>query len=177
MCNEPSRLRHLVINAMIMAVGLTLPMAFHAVGLGSKFTPMLLPLLLNGFLSPLVWAVAVGGLTPLVSAFATGMPPLYPPVALIMSVECMVLAGTARILFCATRGRLWPSLVAAIVCGRAVSLTLSWFAASYLDLPQRLSVAASLIQGLPGIALQLSVVPLIVTMIHRRHSLLFEDAS
>ncbi|MCL6545273.1 MAG: hypothetical protein K6T61_08580 [Bryobacteraceae bacterium] len=177
MCTDTNRLRHLVVNAMIMAIGLTLPMAFHAVGLGSKFTPMLLPLLLNGFLSPLAWAVAVGGLTPLVSAFATGMPPLYPPVAFIMSVECMVLAGTARILFCATRGRLWPSLAAAIICGRAVSLSLSWFTAAYLDLPQRLSVLASLVQGLPGIALQLSVVPLVVTLIHRRQSLLFEDAS
>jgi hypothetical protein len=68
-------------------------------------------------------------------------------------------------------------LLAAIACGRAVSLALSWITASYLGLPQRLSVGASLIQGLPGIALQLSVVPLIVTLIHRRHSLLFEDAS
>lgn len=177
MFTDANRLRHLVVNAMIMGVGLTLPVAFHAVGLGSRFTPMLLPLLLNGFLSPLAWAVAVGGLTPLVSAFATGMPPLYPPVALIMSIECMVLAGTARIMFSYTRGRLWPSLVSAIVCGRVVSLTLSWFTASYLGLPQRLSVFASLMQGLPGIALQLSVVPLIVTRIHRRHSLLFEDAS
>jgi len=177
MCNETGRLRHLVLNAMIMALGLTLPMAFHAVGLGSKFTPMLLPLLLNGFLSPLGWAVLIGGLTPLVSSLTTGMPPLYPPVAVVMSVECMVLAATARFVYCATRGRVWPAAVAAVVCGRAVSLSLSWLVASYLDLPQRLSVAASFVQGLPGIALQLSVVPLIVVLIHRRGGLLFEDAA
>lgn len=177
MCNEPSRLRHLVVNAMIMALGLTLPMAFHAVGLGSKFTPMLLPLLLNGFLSPLGWAVMTAGLTPLVSALATGMPPLYPPVAFIMSVECMVLAGTARLAYCGTRGKMWPALVAAVICGRATSLTLSWFVAGALGLPQKLSVAASFVQGLPGIALQLSVVPLVLSLVLRRKSLLFEDAA
>ncbi len=48
-------LRWMVLNAVIMALGLTLPMVFHAVGLGSRFLPMLLPLLLNGFLSPLGW--------------------------------------------------------------------------------------------------------------------------
>ena len=82
-----------------MALGLTLPVVFHAVGLGSKFLPMLLPLLLNGFLSPLGWALFTGAVTPLTSALVTGMPPLYPPVAAVMSVECMVLAGVARLVY------------------------------------------------------------------------------
>ena len=58
-------LRGMVTSAAMAALGLTLPMAFHAVGLGSKFAPMLLPLMLNGFLSPIPWAVLTGAVVPL----------------------------------------------------------------------------------------------------------------
>ena len=93
MQSKDGRLRAMVISASMAAMGLVLPIAFHAVGLGSKFLPMLLPLLLNGFLAPLPWAVATGALTPLLSAVTTGMPPLFPPVAFSMSLECAVLGG------------------------------------------------------------------------------------
>jgi len=170
------RLRWMVINSAVMALGLTLPIVFHAVGLGNKFLPMLLPLLLNGFLSPLRWAVFTGGATPLVSALLTGMPPLYPPVAAVMAVEGIVLGGVARLIYDASRRRVWPALFAAITCGRLVSASLTWSLATLLGLPVKLSVAASLLQGLPGIALQIAVVPLALRAVHTRRGLLFEDA-
>ncbi|MCC7175662.1 MAG: hypothetical protein IT159_10745 [Bryobacterales bacterium] len=170
------RLRWMVLNAAIMALGLILPIAFHAVGLGSKFLPMLLPLLLNGFLSPPGWAILTGAATPLVSALATGMPPLYPPVAAIMSVECAVLAAVAGLVHRATNRRVWPALAAAVVCGRLTSAGLSWTVAEWLGLPARLSVAASMIQGLPGVALQFAVVPLVLKVLKTRKGPLFADA-
>ncbi len=175
MDGRPNRLRWMVINAAVMALGLVLPVAFHAVGLGSKFLPMLLPLLLNGFLSPFGWAVFTGAATPLVSALATGMPPLYPPVAAVMMVEGAVLGGVARIAYRASGRRIWPALITAIVCGRVASAALSWFMAQALDLPARLSVAASFAQGLPGVAIQLAVVPLVVRALRARQGRLFED--
>ena len=132
-----SRLRWMVLNAAIMALGLTLPMVFHAVGLGSKFLPMLLPLLVNGFLSPLGWAVFTGAATPLVSALLTGMPPLYPPVAAVMSVEGAVLGAVASLVYRATGRRVWPALIAAIVCGRLASAGLSWTVATALRPPRQ----------------------------------------
>ncbi len=170
-----NRLRWMVVNAVIMALGLTLPVVFHAVGLGSKFLPMLLPLLLNGFLSPLGWALFTGAVTPLTSALVTGMPPLYPPVAAVMSVECMVLAGVARLVYGCARPRVWPALVAAVVCSRATSIGLSWLVAQLFGLPPRLSAAASLVQGLPGVALQFAVVPLVLKVLKTRRGLLIED--
>jgi hypothetical protein len=168
------RLRWMVINGVVMALGLTLPIVFHAVGLGSKFLPMLLPILLNGFLSPLGWAVLTGAATPLVSSLLTGMPPLYPPVAATMAVEGMVLAGVARLVYGQGR-RVWPALIAAVVCGRLTALALSFAVAQLLGLPPRLSAGASLVQSLPGVALQLAVVPLVLRTIRRRRGLLFEE--
>jgi hypothetical protein len=171
------RLRLMVVNGMIMALGLTLPVAFHAVGMGSKFLPMLLPLLLNGFLSPLGWAVLTGGATPLISSLLTGMPPLYPPVAAVMSLEGMVLAGVARALYVACRRRVWPALCAAILCGRLAGFTLSWILARQFGLPPVVSSVAALLQGLPGVALQLAVVPLVLAALSKRKGPLFEDAA
>ena len=50
-------LRSMIVSAMMTALAIVLPIAFHAVGLGNKFLPMLLPLLLNGFLSTWPWAI------------------------------------------------------------------------------------------------------------------------
>jgi hypothetical protein len=171
-----SRLRWMVLNAAIMALGLTLPVVFHAVGLGNKFLPMFLPLLVNGFLSPPGWAVFTGAATPLVSALLTGMPPLYPPVAAVMSAEGAVLGAVASLVYRATGRRAWPALIAAILCGRLASAGLSWTVATLFDLPARLSVAASMSQGLPGIVLQLAVVPPVVKVLRTRRGPLFRDA-
>jgi len=170
---KPDRLRLLVLNAAILALALVLPVAFHAVGLGGKFLPMFLPLLLNGFLSPVRWAVLTGGAGPLASSLATGMPPLYPPVALIMSVEGMVLGGVAALVYRAGGRRVWPALVAAVVCGRAAAFALTWILASSFRLPPGMTSAAVLLGGLPGVALELAVVPLALRALSKRDSLLF----
>ena len=170
---ETSKLRAMVISAAMAALALTLPVAFHAVGLGSKFLPMLLPLLLNGFLVPVRWAVLTGAAIPPVSALLTGMPPLYPPVALIMSCEGAILGGMAAAVYRVTRPRIWPGLLVAVVSARATSLALTWWLARTLDLPPTLASAATLVQGLPGVALQLAVVPIVVRALSRRRGILF----
>ena len=163
----------MVISASMAAMALVLPIAFHAVGMGSKFLPMLLPLLLNGFLVPLPWAVATGALTPLLSAVTTGMPPLFPPVAFSMSMECAVLAGTAAAIYRGRPSRLWYALIAAILSGRTASLGATWLLARAFHLPATIATAATLAQGLPGVLLQVAVVPLVVRQTQRRRGLLF----
>jgi hypothetical protein len=177
MQSEDGKLRAMVISAVMAAMGLVLPIAFHAVGLGSKFLPMLLPLLLNGFLVPLPWAIATGALVPLLSAVTTGMPPLFPPVAFSMSLECAVLSGTAAAIYRGLPSRLWYALITAILLGRATSLGATWMLAQLLHLPATIVTAAALVQGLPGVLLQLAVVPLVVRQTIRRRGLLFNHDS
>jgi hypothetical protein len=169
------QLRAMVISAAMCALGLALPPVFHAAGLGSKFLPMLLPLLLNGFLSPPGWAAAVGFAVPLISTLTMGMPPLYPPVAVVMAVEGATLGGMAALL--RRRLPLWPSLVVAIVCGRAVMFAGTWLMASALSLPPAVTAGVALLQGLPGVALQLVTVPVAVRVLRARPGLLFNDAA
>jgi hypothetical protein len=177
MPGDATRLRAMVVSAIMAAMALVLPIAFHAVGLGSKFLPMLLPLLLNGFLVPLPWAVLTGALVPLLSAVATGMPPLYPPVALAMSLEGAVLGGVAAAIYRGRQRRLWVALIAAILLGRSVSLVSTWLMARLFHLPARLTTAASFLEGLPGVLLQLAVIPLVVRHAARRRGPLFNHDS
>jgi hypothetical protein len=168
-------LRSIIISAMMTALAVVLPMAFHAVGLGSKFLPMLLPLLLNGFLSPWPWAVLSAIVAPWISAGLTGMPPVYPPVALVMSCECAVLAGVASVLYRTGKRRVWPALLAAIVLSRVVDFLLLWMFASQFHLPGVLAAAAALIEGLPGVILQLILIPIALKGLLRKRSLLFDE--
>lgn len=167
------RLRCMVLSAAAAALGLVLPVGFHAVGLGSQFLPMLLPLLVNGFLSTPGWAAATGLLTPLASALLTGMPPLAPPLALIVSIEGAVLGAVAAILWRWTQPRIWPPLLAAVASSRAAHFVAVWWLAERLDLPPALSSGAALLHGLPGVALQLAVTPLVVRFAQTRGGPLF----
>ena len=163
----------MVISAAMAALGLTLPWAFHAVGLGSRFLPMLLPLLLNGFLVPWRWALLVGASVPWISALMTGMPPLYPPVALLLSCVGAILGAVAAAAYRVTRPRIWPALILAIVCGRAASFGLTWWLARRFNLPPALASLGTFAQALPGVALQLAVVPVVVRALARRKGMLF----
>jgi len=169
-------LRGMIASAAMAALAIILPIAFHAVGLGAKFMPMVLVLMLNGFLSPWPWAMLAGAVVPIASSLLTGMPPFYPPVCLTMSVEMMLTAGLAALLYRLSRPRIWPALILTILFNRATSLALTYFLADKFGLPPRIVSLAYFAQGLPGIALQLTVIPLVVSTLARRKGiLLFHD--
>ena len=170
-------LRSMVVSAVMAALGLVLPMAFHAAGLGHYFLPMLLPLLLNGFLSSLPWAVLTGALVPWISALLTGMPPIYPPVVLIMSIEGIVLAGTASLLYRAMNRRVWPALLTAIVADRTIAFLVTWALASRFGISPRIAAFGAFVEGLPGVALQIVVVPLVIRSLRRKRSILWDVES
>ncbi len=167
-------LRSMVISAAMTALALLLPMAFHAVGLGHYFLPMLLPLLLNGFLSSLPWAVLAGAAAPWISALLTGMPPIYPPVALIMSIEGIVLAGTASLLFRLLNRRIWRALLVAIGADRAVAFLLTWAMASRFGISPKIAAFGTFVEALPGVALQIAVVPLVIRALRKRTTILMD---
>jgi hypothetical protein len=170
---KPETLRSMILSAVMAAFGITLPIAFHMMGLGNKFLPMLLPILLNGFLSRLPWALATGAFVPLASALLTGMPSFYPPIALVMSVEGALMAGTAAIIYRFNRVRIWPALITAVAVDRTVSATLMWLISGKFGLPATVVSFGGLIHGLPGVALQLAVVPPVVRALMARKGILF----
>jgi hypothetical protein len=98
------------------------------------------------------------------------MPPIYPPVAAAMSVEAGVMAIAAASL---SRLPVFWRVGLTILCGRMAAFGSSWILAQVFQLPAAFASTAVLIQGLPGVALQLAVVPLLLKRLARREGNLF----
>ena len=155
-------LREITLGGVLMALGLGLPLLFHALGLGATFLPMLQPVLAAGLLLSWRPAVAVGVATPLFSSLLTGMPPMAPPIAVAMALEGAVLAGLASFLYC-DRG--WPlhgAAAAAVVAERLVMVAAALVWAPWFGLPARLTATGLFVQGLPGVAMLIIAVPVLV---------------
>lgn len=148
-----------------MALGILIPMLFHAAGLGPVFLPMFWPMAMGGFFLPAGLGAVMGGLTPLLSSMMTGMPPV--PTLYKMMVELAVLAGVVSILYQKTvLGTFWIT-----AAGLASSLVAGWFGALavalILGLPPALYAAVSLLRGLPGIAAMLIMLPVFFSRFRR----------
>jgi hypothetical protein len=160
-------LREIAASALFVALGLAVPVAFHAVGLGAPFLPMFLPVLAAGlWLRPLVAGLA-GLATPLVSALLTGMPPLMPPVALVMAAEGIALGGLASFLYRRLRWNIFAAAAAGVLAERLIAVLLIGLLAPLFGLPGRLAALGLLAEGLPGVGLLVVAVPLLVQQLER----------
>lgn len=154
----------LVASAVLVAFGVLLPMAFHLVGaLGPVFLPMHIPVLAAGLLLGPASGLAVGLAAPLASSLLTGMPPLF-PVLPVMACELAMYGLAAGYLYRRRGLPLLAALVAAMVCGRAAAGLAAWGLAALfaVKLKPLYFVTGAVVTGLPGIAVQLVVVPLLV---------------
>jgi len=153
--------RETALSALFVASGLAVPVAFHAVGLGSTFLPMFLPVLCAGLLMRPLSAGLVGVMTPPISSLLTGMPPLAPPIAPVMSVEGLVLGVGASLLYRRLGWNIFLASAVAVALERAVMALLVAALAPMFGLPGRWAALWKILHGLPGVALLILVVPLL----------------
>ena len=71
-------IRNIILGGLFVALGIVIPIAFHAIGAGPVFLPMHIPVLLAGFTIGPTIGCLVGAVTPILSSLLTGMPPLMP---------------------------------------------------------------------------------------------------
>jgi niacin transporter len=142
------------------ASALLLPWLFHLFHLGSFFMPMYIPLLVLAFVASPVVAVWTAALVPLLSFFLTSMPPLYPPVAPVMSAELALmcfLISYLRLRY--PRLHHLVLLGGTLLIGRLVNFGALFLLAKLLGLPAGFIAGLSLIAGWPGILLIMITVP------------------
>lgn len=159
-------LRRLITAAACVALGLLLPVIFHSVqGFGRIFLPMHLPILLCGMLCGPMLGLCAGVITPLLSSLLTGMPPIF-PTGLSM---CLELAAYAVIAALLVKKNVHVALVGAMLGGRVVSalaqLVLLGLSGQAFALQGFLT--AAFVTALPGIAIQLALVPLLVAAVRK----------
>lgn len=159
-----------VLTAVCAALCVVVPLAFHGIpNGGSIFLPMHIPVLLCGMLCGWPNGLLCGLVGPAISSLLTGMPPAA--VLPSMMVECAVYGSVSGLILKKVRtgklyGDLYLSLVVAMVCGRVAS----GIAKALIFAPGTTFAAwatASFLTGLPGIAIQLLLIPPIVYALTR----------
>ncbi len=155
--------RDLAFCGLFGAAALLLPVLFHLLHLGHVFMPMYLPLVtLAFFVRPLPAAVTALA-TPLLSAFMTGMPPLFPPIAVFMSLELAAMAALiAAVSARRPQTNPYAVLVPVLLLGRAFYVGLVYVFSLVIDLPAAFMAGLSLLSGWPGVILMIAVIPVIV---------------
>ena len=157
--------KKLVFTAVCAALCLVLPMAFHAVpNAGTIFLPMHIPVLLCGLICGWPYGGVCGLVGPLLSCLITGMP----PVAMLpsMMVECAVYGLTTGLMMHFVRTKylvadLYISMITAMIMGR----TVAGLAKALIFAPGTPAfawVTTSLVTGIPGIVIQLLLMPMVV---------------
>mgnify|MGYP002729004308 FL=1 len=110
-----SATKKLVFCAICVALCVVLPMAFHALGSGTVFLPMHVPVLLCGLVCTWPYGVVCGLLGPLLSSVLTGMPAaaVLPSMMAELAVYGLVTALVMRLVH---TGRLYGDLYIALCC-------------------------------------------------------------
>lgn len=165
-----SHTKRIVLTAVCVALCVVLPMAFHAIPNGGQVVlPMHIPVLLCGLMCGWPYGLICGLLGPFLSSVITGMP--LAAMLSAMMVECAVYGCVCGVMMWLIRTKntyldLYICQVSAMLCGRVVAgFAKAWFFAP--GTPIFAWVSTSLVTGIPGIILQLALIPTIVYTLMR----------
>ena len=166
--------KRLVLAAMFLCIGFVLPLLTGQIKeIGDSLLPMHLPVLLCGVLCGAGYGFAIGITLPFLRSLFFSMPPIYPN-AVWMALELATYGLVIGLLYARARNKslksIYLSLVSAMLAGRIV-----WGVSKALLLglggktfTVAMFVTGGFVDALPGIILQLILVPLIVKVIERK---------
>lgn len=160
--------KRLVVSAFFIATGIILPLFFHYISFtGPVFLPMHLPVLLGGLLLSYRAGLIIGLATPLLSSLFTGMPPLL--ILPIITVELALYGLISGWLYQQQGRSCLTALLGAMVIGRIGTGAVLFIAAPLLgiDIPPMVYIFGALVKGLPGIILQLLIIPMVFRPLDR----------
>ena len=139
-------------------------------GCGKVFLPMHIPVLLCGLLCGPVYGLGCGILAPLLSHLFTGMP----PTAMLLSMLCELAAYgmLSGILIRVIRTKwnllnLYTALIGAMICGRIINGVLNALIFNAGKYSMEMWLTASFLQAIPGIVIQLALIPLLVLALQK----------
>ena len=164
---KSNNIKSLVISAMFLALAFVMPFLTGQIPqIGSMLCPMHIPVILCGYICGAPWGLAVGFIAPLLRSAIMGMPVMF-PAAISMAFELAVYGFMSGLLYrCLPRKKwcIYLSLVISMLAGRLVwgfvQLALMGFDTDKFGLSA--FVAGAFVNALPGIAVQLVLIPVLI---------------
>ena len=164
----------LTVGGLLLAIGIIIPRLFHMFGtaeIGKVFSPMHISVFIAGLYLGAYYGAIIGFFTPLISSLF-GLPVF--PYNLIMAFELAaygLFAGLFMYLLQKNNKKLlgrslrvYISLILSMIAGRIVYACVLFVMARFfgMNVPAPFTVLGSAITGIPGIVIQLLVIPGIV---------------
>ncbi len=171
-------IKKLVYSAMFLAMALLLPfLTGQMQSFGASLCPMHIPVLLCGFICGGWYGAAVGAIAPLMRYFIFGMPLIWS--AIPMAFELAAYGLCAGIFYKLLPKKViftYISLVCSMLAGRLVWGAVSFLVAGLRETSFSFTVfwASAFMQSLPGIVLQIVLVPLTVLALKKAKLMLNE---
>ena len=170
-----SPLLRLVLSAMFLAVGIVLPFFTGQIPeIGKMLLPMHLPVMLCGFICGYPYGAVVGFVLPLLRSLMFSAPALFPS-AVAMAFELSVYGFLCGLVFSLFRRptllHLYAALLSAMLGGRAVWGVVTFFLmlADGSAFPMSAFLAGAFLNAIPGIVLQLVLIPSLMLLLDRTH--------
>ena len=162
-----SQTKKLTLSALFIAIGLVMPfITMQVPQIGSMLLPMHLPVLIGGFVLGGPHGALVGFITPLLRSTIFSMPPMA--TAIPMAFELATYGFVTGFVYRKVSKNLvgiYVALIIAMLVGRLVWGVVS--AVLYGNMTLAAFIASGFTNALPGILLQLILVPVLVRMLQK----------
>ena len=167
------QIKKLTLSAMFIALGIVLPIFTGQLQqVGQMLLPMHIPVFLCGLICGWQYGAVVGFVLPLMRSMMFGMPPIF-PTATSMALELMTYGLVAGLLYGLSRHQciiaLYRSLVISMLAGRAVwgIAQVIFFNMQGNAFTWKAFMAGAFLNAIPGIAIQLVLIPAIMLALHK----------
>lgn len=183
MKNINKKFVNMLLSAMFLSIGLLLPFLTGQIQqIGNMLLPMHLPVILCSLVCGWQYGLAIGVILPIMRSLVFTMPVLYPS-AIAMSFELATYGFLTGFLFVKARWQcirsLYRCLITSMLAGRAVWGIAMLFLLGFKGEAFTLStfISGAVINAVPGIILQLIIVPGVMLTLDRTHLRPFRTAS
>ncbi|MDO4198985.1 MAG: ECF transporter S component [Erysipelotrichaceae bacterium] len=161
-----SPIKQMVFAAMCIAIGVVLPQFLHFIpNAGQVVLPMHIPVLVSGFICGPFYGLLTGILTPILSHFIFGMPPAMMLPAMVFELAVYGLLTGLLYDYVGIKNEMvknYVVLILAMLIGRVVYGLANAFIFKAGAYSVSVWVAAVFVTALPGIIIQLIIIPALV---------------
>lgn len=174
--NDGVKTKKIVILIILLILGLIFSYTFKKYGKDElEYLPLHIPVLIGGFLLNPVMAMVLGLLTPILTSLVFKSIVWFPDL-LIMVLELGVYGLIVSLMYRKLKLPSLLSLIIAMILGRAMSGAVIFFLTPFftMGMDPINFVKEAAITGLPGIIIQLVILPLLIYWIERHTTINFD---
>ncbi len=170
---KQEKIKKLTLTAMFLAMGMALPFLTGQIPqIGSMLLPMHIPVFLCAFICGAEYGAPMAFILPLIRSFLFSRPNLYPE-AISIALEMATYAVVAGLIYNRSKWQclrsLYRSLFAAMIAGRIVRtvVQLALMGIGGRVIAVEAYFTGVILAGIPGIILQLLLVPSVMLAFHK----------